>query len=473
MNARRFFNVVKLILLIVLFRPETCQPQSSKHRPPNIVIILCDDLGYGDLGVYGHPSIRTPQIDRMVSEGVRFTDFYSAAPVCTPSRAALLTGRLPIRSGMCGDDKHRVLRSNAAGGLPAEEITLAEALKPRGFATACIGKWHLGQLPQYLPTRNGFDEYFGLPYSNDMDRVADRSLGRAIFWNPKSEFWNPPLMRGEETIEQPAQQQSITRRYTDEATRFVRRNRNKPFFLYLAHSFPHVPLFLSDQFLGKSRRGRYGDVVEELDWSVGQILETVKTENLAEDTFVFFTSDNGPWLIFDDHGGSAGLLREGKGSTWEGGMRVPGIAWWPGKIPSGQVVHSVASTMDLFTTCLRLAGADVPSDRVIDGQDISKVLFGGQAEMEQPFFYYRGPELYAMRLGQFKAHYVTRSAYGDDAAVAHKPPLLYHLGHDPSETFDIARDHPEILMAMDQAREGHRKQMVPAKPQLEALLPER
>ena len=289
----------------------------AASRPPNFIIILADDLGYGDLGCYGHPAIRTPNLDRMAAEGMRFTDFYSAAEVCTPSRAALLTGRLPIRSGMC-HDQFRVLRANGAGGLPAEEITLAQALKTKGYATACVGKWHLGNWMNnsaHHPRQHGFDFYFGLPHSNDMNPKPGNPKGAPGRLDQDANWWNAPLFRNEELVEQPADQTSLTRRYTEEALRFIREKKGKPFFLYFPHTFPHAPLFRSAKFQGKSSRGLYGDVVEELDWSVGQILAALREQKLAENTFVFFTSDNGPWLIQGLAGGSAGLLREGKGST--------------------------------------------------------------------------------------------------------------------------------------------------------------
>ncbi len=263
---------------------------------PNVVIVFCDDLGYGDLGCYGHPTIRTPNLDRMAQEGQKWTNFYAAASVCTPSRAALLTGRLPIRNGMASD-RRRVLFPDSAGGLPPDEVTIAEALKPLGYATACVGKWHLGHLPQYLPTRQGFDSYFGIPYSNDMDRVADSPKGREAFWDPKIEYWNVPLMRDERIVERPADQNTITKRYAEESVAFLRKNRDRPFFLYLAHSMPHVPLFTSDEFRGTSLRGLYGDVIEEIDWSVGRVLDTLRELKLDRKTLVVFTSDNGPWLI--------------------------------------------------------------------------------------------------------------------------------------------------------------------------------
>jgi arylsulfatase A-like enzyme len=442
----------------------------AADTPPNVVVIYADDLGYGDLGCYGHPTLRTPHLDRMAAEGMRFTTFYSAAEVCTPSRAALLTGRLPPRNGM-GSDTRRVLFPNSAGGLPEPEITLAEGLKAKGYATACVGKWHLGHLPQYLPMRHGFDSYFGIPYSNDMDRVADPKRGRAIFFEPKIEYWNVPLLRNDDVAERPADQRTLTKRYTEEAVRFIRANKERPFFLYLAHTMPHVPLFASEAFAGKSPRGLYGDVVEELDWSVGQVLQTLRTEGLQGRTLVIFSSDNGPWLTFNQHGGSAGLLRDGKGSTYEGGMRVPGIFWWPGRIPAGAVTREMASTLDVFPTCLKLAGATVPSDRLLDGYDLTPVLLGTGPSPRDTMFYYRGTQLYAVRKGPFKAHFITRSGYGSDKPQVHEPPLLYHLEQDPSERFDVAKEHAEVIADIKKEVAAHRAALRPAENQLEKTLP--
>ena len=437
----------------------TGKPSSKK---PNFVIIFCDDMGYGDLGCYGHPTIRTPNLDQMAAEGQKWTNFYVGASVCTPSRAALLTGRLPIRSGMCSD-KRRVLFPDSASGLPQSEVTIAEGLKTRGYATACVGKWHLGHLPQYLPTNNGFDSYFGIPYSNDMDRVGGK--GRQAFLEPKTEYWNVPLMRNEEIVERPADQNTITKRYAEEGVKFIKENRNKPFFLYLANSLPHVPLFVSENFRNKSLRGLYGDVIEEIDWSVGQILQTLRREGLAENTFVVFTSDNGPWLIFNEHGGSAGLLREGKGCTFEGGMREPCIMWWPGTIKPG-LVNDMGATMDLYTTILTLAGAKVPDDRVVDGLDLSPALFGTGPSPRKVMFYYRGAKLYAARKGLYKAHFITKPSYGRGKETRHDPPLLYHLGHDPSEKYDISKDHPEVIKDIQKEVALHLANLTPGEDQL-------
>jgi arylsulfatase A len=445
--------------------PDGITTNAASAATPNIVIIFADDLGYGDLGCYGHPTIMTPHLDRMAAEGIRFTQFYVAASVCTPSRAALLTGRYPIRSGMCSD-KRRVLFPNSGGGIPASEVTIAEALKTKGYTTACIGKWHLGHLPQFLPTSNGFDSYYGIPYSNDMDRAADAPRGRAAFWDPKSEYWNVPLMQNETVIERPADQTTITQRYGLKAVEFIRENKDRPFFLYLPHSLPHVPLFRSPEFEGRSRRGLYGDVVEEIDHTVGQILNTLRELELAENTFVFFTSDNGPWLTFGTHGGSAGLLKDGKGATWEGGMREPAIGWWPGTIPPGQVTAELGSTMDLYTTSLLLAGADIPDDRVVDGVDLRPVLFGTGPSPRESFIYYRGQSVFAARMGPWKAHFITQGSYGPPGRTEHETPILHHLLHDPSEQYDVAQDHPEIIAQIRELVDQHKASVEPVEDQL-------
>ena len=462
-NLRPFTIYSRLIFAAFTAILSVLAAPSFAADKPNIIILFADDLGYGDLGCYGHPSIRTPQLDRMAAEGLRFTDFYSAAEVCTPSRAALLTGRYPIRSGMCGN--RRVLFPNSKGGLPPSEITLAEALKQNGYATAHIGKWHLGIHEGSRPLEQGFDYSFGLPYSNDMDARKDLPRGSTSSAEPPADGWNVPLIRNGEVIEQPADQTTLTKRYTEEALKFIRDNKQQPFFLYLAHTMPHVPLFASPDFSGKSPRGIYGDVVEELDWSVGQVLDGLRAEGLAQNTLVIFTSDNGPWLTQGAQGGSAGLLRDGKGSTWEGGMRVPGIAWMPGRIESG-ITNQPARTLDIFPTALALAGA-TPADGVaIDGRDISSLLFDRKKLPARPFFYYRGDQLFACRLGDWKVHFRTQTGYGQPKVETHDPPLLFHLPRDPAERFNVAARHPDVLAEIRTALEQHQAAVVPGTPQL-------
>jgi arylsulfatase A len=463
--ALRSAPLLLLPLLACGPRPPVAQPTAAPAAPPpNIVIVFVDDLGYGDLGVYGHPTIRTPNLDRMAYEGMKFTQFYAASPVCTPSRAALLTGRLPVRSGMAGDARG-VLFPDSRYGLPHEEITLADALKQGGYVTAAIGKWHLGHRPEYLPRNHGFDYYFGIPYSNDMDNVTGRSTFDIAF-DPRIEFWNVPLIRNEEEIERPADQNTITRRFTEESVQFIRQNRDRPFFLYVAQVMPHIPLFTSPEFAGTSPRGLYGDVVEELDWSVGRIMDALEEEGLAGNTLLFFTSDNGPWLLYRTHGGSAGLLRGGKGMTWEGGMRVPALAWWPGTIPAGRVSHTLANTMDLFTTSLHMAGVPLPADRPIDGLNLLPTLRGDTAAVRDFFPYYRGEQLYAARLGPWKAHFATQWAYtAGSARENHEPPLLFNLHEDPSEQFDVAAEHPQIVAAI-RARVAEHQLRVTRRPSL-------
>jgi len=451
-SAKRHVHMsIRIFLAVIasIFVGSAIQMKGASK--PNIVMIFVDDLGYGDLGVYGNPTIRTPHLDRMAQEGMRFTDFYSAASVCTPSRAGLMTGRYPVRSGMCSD-RRRVLFPNSKGGLPASEWTMAEAIKGQGYATAAVGKWHLGHLPQFLPTSHGFDSYFGIPYSNDMDLLPGSPGGAARSLEPEVEWWNVPLMRDEKVVERPADQTTITRRYTQEAVTFIKSNQEKPFFLYLAHSLPHVPLFRSPQFENKSLRGLFGDVVEEVDWSVGQVLNTLRETGLDQHTLVFFTSDNGPWLTQGPAGGTAGLLHEGKGSTWEGGMREPAIAWWPGKIKAGGITSELASTLDLFPTFARLSG--IPESEITqkDGYDLASVLFENGRSARPHFAFYRGTRIFALRMGAYKAHYLTKSAYGGDPVVEHENPLIFNLLHDPSERFDIAGQRPELVKAFENLR---------------------
>jgi arylsulfatase A len=420
--------------------------KGTPKRPPNVVVIFADDLGYGDLGCFGHPTIKTPNLDRMASEGLRLTQFYVAECVCTPSRAGLLTGRLPIRNGMCSDTR-RVLFVDSLGGLPAEEVTIAESLKTKNYATACVGKWHLGHLPQFLPTTQGFDSYFGIPYSNDMKPTR--------------------MLRGDSVVEDPVDQTTLTDRYTSEAVGFIRQHRDRPFFLYLAHNFPHTPLFASEKFKGKSRRGLYGDVVEELDASVGEVLATIRELKLAEDTLVIFTSDNGPWLIQKQDGGSAGLLRGGKGSTWEGGMREPAIAWWPGTIPPGGVSAELACTTDLLATFSAIVDVPLPADRTLDSLDLRPLLLGTGDSPRKSLLYYRGRKLMAARLGPWKAHFQTQEGYGQPKPEVHDPPLLFNLEVDPSEKYDVAKDHADVIADIRKLVAEHEAGLVAPPSQLE------
>ena len=452
--------------------------EKAKTAAPNFIVIFADDMGYGDLGVYGHPTIKTPNLDRMANEGQKWTSFYVAAPVCTPSRAGLLTGRLPVRSGMCSD-KRRVLFPNSNGGLPQSEITIAKVLKGNGYQTAAVGKWHLGHKSPYLPTDHGFDSYFGIPYSNDMDKVEDAS-SRVLAETERWQAYNVPLMRDKQIVERPADQCTLTRRYTEESIAQIRSFKKKPFFLYLAYSLPHIPLFRSAEFKDVSAAGIYGDVVEEIDWSVGQILKMLKDEGLSENTLVIFTSDNGPWHTYKTHGGSAGLLQGAKGGTFEGGMREPAIFWWPGTIKP-EVVMEMGTTMDLLPTFCSLSNTKLPGDRVYDGYDISPALFGTGKSPRDIVYYYRDQQVYAIRKGDYKAHFITQLEYGSRTAhlytdpeveINNTPtiqdtPLLFNVSIDPSEKYNIAAEHPDVIAEMRKVLEEHQKSVVPVENQLE------
>lgn len=415
----------------------------AARRRQNFVVIYADDLGYGDLGCYGHPTIRTPNLDRMAAEGAKFTQWYSAAPVCTPSRAALLTGRYAVRSGLT-----RVLFPDSEGGIPAGETTLAEVLKGAGYQTAAVGKWHLGHLPQYLPTRHGFDSYYGIPYSNDMHPHE----GPGSPGNPK----HPPLplMRDERVIATEPDQSMLTPRYTEEAVRRIRAFRGRPFFLYYAHTFPHVPLYASPRFRGASARGLYGDVVEEIDWSVGEVLKALAETGQEKNTLVVFTSDNGPWLERRAHGGSAGLLREGKATTWEGGVRVPFLARQPGRVMPRRTSAQVGSMLDLLPTFAAMAGAAPPSV-TLDGEDLSRELCTEAPVRERALYYWNATQLCAVRQGPWKLHRISNTAEWARAASKHDPPLLFHLEYDPSEKYDVAAQHPDIVKRLAALMDEH------------------
>ncbi len=403
---------------------------------PNFIVIFCDNMGYGDVGCFGSQKHRTPNVDRMAAEGLRFTDFYVTSGVCTPSRASLMTGCYAQRVDMHIDDKGGcVLRPVASKGLNPSEITIARILSYQGYATACIGKWHLGDQREFLPTRHGFDYYYGIPYSEDM--IPAR--------NPD---WPPlPLMRNEDVIEAPVDLKTITRRYTREAIDFITRNRHKPFFLYLPQATPgseRVPQ-VSDEFEGRSANGRYGDSIEELDWSTGQILATLRRLDIDDQTLVIFTSDNG---AVKGHGGSNEPLNGWGYGTMEGGMRVPCVMRWPGHIPAGKICDKLTTTMDLLPTFARLAGTAPPNDRVIDGRDIWP-LMACEEGAESPhgaFYYYHIDQLQAVRSGRWKLHLplkVKRAFAREDRDG--NPTMLFDLSGDLKESIDVSDKHPEVV----------------------------
>lgn len=411
------------------------QPQA--HQPPNVVFIFTDDLGYGDIGAFGATDIATPNIDRVAERGVLFPEFYSASPVCTPSRAALLTGRYPIRMGI-----HHVFMESSYRGMPQSEITIAETLKEAGYATAIVGKWHLGHQPQYLPTNQGFDEFFGIPYSNDMSPL--------------------PLMQNEQYIEHAIDQTELTGRLTTYAVDFIDRHSGEPFFLYMPHPMPHVPLFRSPQFEGVSDRGLYGDVIEELDASVGEIMAALERNDISQNTLLVFTSDNGPWIVMQDEGGSAGPLRNGKGTTFEGGMRVPTVAMLPNLIPAGSEYTAPASMLDWLPTISAFAKVALPQDRVIDGVDLSQSLTAGNTpqESDRPFAYYSHGRLEALRVGDWKLKRpylaegnpipaIMRPFLDGEVALAPHETLLFNLKDDQAEQYDLSGRHPDKVEELE------------------------
>ncbi len=452
---KKYFTLACLAIIFLVSNNLFAKNSNLKtDPPPNVIIIFMDDLGYGDLSIMGHPTINTPNIDKLANEGQLWTNFYTASSVCSPSRGALLTGRYPIRIGLAGEKK-RVFFPESKGGLPDSEVTIAEMLKENGYETGMVGKWHLGHLPQFLPTNQGFDSYYGIPYSNDMNGVK---WGLETFFSePDINMWKVPLMENKKVIELPADQFTITKRYTEKAVDFIHQNKSKPFFLYLAHSMVHTPLFASKGFQNTSTRGLFGDVMNEIDWSLGRIIETLKELKLEENTLVIFTSDNGPWLSMLEHGGSAGLLKDGKGTTWEGGMRVPGIFYMPGTIEKGRVT-GMGSTLDLMPTIAALTSSKLPENKTLDGYDLSKVLKAKEPSPRNHFFYYRKKEIYAARLNSFKAHFITETCYQkDNNKMTLEQPLLYQIENDPGEHYNHAKDHPDIVLAIENLVSKHQE----------------
>lgn len=405
---------------------------NSVPNRPNIIIIFADDLGYGDLGLFGSEEILTPNIDRLGTEGIKFTEFYAASPICSPSRAALLTGRYPFRQGI-----NHVFFHESMTGMAPEEVTIAELLKSVNYRSALIGKWHLGHMDRYMPWNQGFDYYFGVPYSNDMANLF--------------------YYRNKEIIREEIDQRYLTQNYTSEAISFIRRNAESPFFLYLAHNMPHTPIYASPEFEGKSKGGLYGDVVEEMDWSVGEIMKTLKELQLEENTLVVFTSDNGPWLLMGKDGGSPGILREGKTTTFEGGMRVPAVAYWKGVIPPSSQYNNMATMMDWLPTIAEITGIPIASDKPIDGKTILPVLLGTGEREDNQFLYHSHGLLDSSSNGQFEAYRSgdwkikkAQSSFLDNflswfhpGFVANHGDMLINLKLDPAEKNNLIQENPE------------------------------
>jgi arylsulfatase A len=449
-----------VVIALVAFRLGGLSCGAARaESPPNVVIVFTDDQGYADVGVYGATGIQTPNLDRLAREGVRFTDFYVAQAVCSASRAALLTGCYPNRLGI-----HGALGPNSRHGLHPDEVTVAELVKTRGYATAIFGKWHLGHHPEFLPLRHGFDEFFGLPYSNDMWPFHPEAA--------PGTFPDLPLIEGEKMIQLNPDQRQFTRRFTERAVHFIERNRDQPFLLYLAHPMPHVPLYVSEAFEGSSGSGLYGDVMEELDWSMGEILEALRRHRLDQKTLVVFLSDNGPWLSYGDHAGSAAPLREGKGTAWDGGVRVPALMRWPGRIPAGTLCREPAMSIDLFPTIARLTGARLP-EHWIDGRDIWPLLSGepgARSPQDAYFFYYHVNELHAVRSGRWKLVFphTYRTLEGRPGGTGGIPVkygsartglALYDLEVDPGEEVDLAGERPEVVSRLSDLAERAREDL--------------
>jgi arylsulfatase A len=464
---RAFIGLMAICAAFLIVEPVRSAP------PPNIVIIFTDDQGYADVGVFGAKGFTTPHLDRLAAEGRIFRHFHVAQPVCSASRAALLTGCYPNRIGI-----HGALGPASNNGIHPAEMTLAELVKQRGYATGIFGKWHLGHRPEFLPTRHGFDEYFGLPYSNDMWPYHPEQVSLPDSEKRRRGYPDLPLFENEKILIPKVtgeHQAQLTTWYTERAVGFIEKNKKRPFFLYLAHSMPHVPLFVSDTFRGKTERGLYGDVIAEIDWSVGEIMKALKTHGLEKNTWVIFTSDNGPWLSYGDHAGSAHPLREGKITSWEGGTRVPCIMRWPGKIPAGTESTDMLMTIDLFPTIAKLIGAKLPAHR-IDGQDVWPLIAGKRGARnphDSYWFYFDRNQLQAVTSGDGRWKLLLPHQYrtlgGEPGGRDGRPvpyqqgtihgPELYDLKSDKSETTDVAARHPEIVKRLQIEAERARREL--------------
>lgn len=461
MRFTQAIYLFSILLSVACF--SSCQnktdDKSKTETPskPNIVLIFADDMGYGDLGVYGATKWKTPHLDQLAADGVRFTQFYVPHAVCSASRAALLTGTYANRLEIFGALDH-----TAKHGLNPEETTIAEMLKANGYTTGMVGKWHLGHLPPFLPTEQGFDSYYGLPYSNDM-------------WphHPEVKDYYPPLplFRNTAVIDTLDDQSMLTTNYTEEAIKFIEQSKDKPFFLYLAHSMTHVPLFVSDKFKGKSEQGLYGDVMMEVDWSVGQVRQKLEELGIADNTIIIFTSDNGPWLSYGGHAGLTGGLREGKGTSWDGGIREPGIFVWPNHFPSGKIENQAAMTIDILPTLAEITGSKLPN-LPIDGRSILPMLEGKEMDPKPYFAYYNRNELQAVIYGKWKLVFPHTYRSIPEGTVMRNDgiPVKYHmlnlekaalfdLSTDPNESKDVAESNPEIVSKLIQFADEARADM--------------
>lgn len=444
--------IIAFSLLQSLFLPAVLIAQDVNAPPPNFIVIFCDDMGYADIGPFGAEGYQTPHLDRMAQEGMKFTDFYVGRSFCTPSRAALMTGCIPTRVGIGGN-----FGPKSTTGLNPDEMTIAEVLKQKDYATACFGKWHLGHLPKFLPPSQGFDEYFGIPYSNDMWPFHPGV--RNLPMEQRLKRWpHLPLYEGVNVINpqvMPEDQVQLTTRIFQRAAKFVEQHSDEPFFMYVPSPQPHVPLYVSEKYKGETERGLFGDVISEIDWGVGQIIDALKKNGIDKNTCVVFSSDNGPWLSYGDHAGSAKPLREGKGTNFEGGFRVPCVMWWPGKIPAARVCREIAGTIDLLPTFARLAGAPLPA-KTIDGKDISDLMFGkpDAKTPHQVFYHYDGGNrLMALRSGNWKLMFAQsyNSPIPGSGGIPGKGQRkqielsLFDLENDIGETTNVANQHPEIV----------------------------